>query len=242
MTKLYYIDNDHVNIARGLVLNTELRNVFGTVDGVANIVTGEFRTPWEDASDYQFPPSPLIMSTVSDNAADVDIDILLVGLDDQYNIITETITLTGLTPVLTILPFFRINDTIVTRGNAIGRIEISNGGNLYSVISPGTGRDQKAVFTVPRNKSFYLERIDVFCTDANGGKAARWLNSLTFRDGRTLRVADTTFFEQMHITRITPLKYEWGTDIKFQLRSLSGAVFGSVFVEGLLIDNSGEPE
>lgn len=80
--------------------------------------------------------------------------------------------------------------------------------------------------------------LNAFCTDANGGKAARFRNFVANSAGRQLRVADTTFFDNMSIYRQAPFKYDEKTDIKMQLLSLSGSVFGSVFAEGILVDES----
>jgi hypothetical protein len=231
----HYLENIFINIARGIVAGTEVRNIFGTTDGSASIGTLDYQTPWELPQEYVFPVSASLMDLVSDNAADTSVLIKLVGLNDSYEEITETVQLAGLTPVTTTIPFFRINDAITVAGNAIGNVDISAGGTTYSHILAGAGRDQKSVFTVPLNTRFYLFRIDAFCTDANGGKAAQFQNKLTTSSGVTLRVANTTFFDQMSITRVTPYQYAQKTDINLELKSLSGSVYGSIFAEGVLV-------
>ena len=234
----YPTEDPKLNIARGLVVNSSVRNLFGTTADTANIVTAGFRTPWEEASDYTFPPSPLIMSVVSTSTSDTAVVLLLLGLDGNYNQIQEAVVLTGTTPKLTTKEFFRINDAVIVSGNAVGKITVSNGGTIYSAILAGTGRDQKSVYTVPAGYCFYLMRIDAFCTDANGGKAAQFRNFVENEQGRELRVADTTFFNNMNILRVYPFKYDEKSDIKLQLKSLSGSVFGSIFAEGALIKES----
>lgn len=234
----HYIDDFSFNVARGLVVDTSIRNIFGTTGAVANIVTTEFRTPWENASNYTFPSSALTMSVVSSQAGDTGISLLIIGLDADYQQIQEVVTVNGTTPVTTTNQYFRINDAVITSGNATGDITISNTGVTYAKILAGTGRNQAAIYTVPAGYCFFLKRIDAFCTDANGGKAARFRNLLTSSNGRVLRVADTTFFENMNILRQLPFKYDEKTDISLQLRSLSGSTFGSVFAEGLLIKDN----
>lgn len=231
----HYIDDFRVNVARGLVVDASVRNIFGTTGAVASIVTTEFRTPWEVAGNYVFPSTALTMSIVSSDGADTGISLLLLGLDADYEQIQEVVTVNGTSTVTTTKQFFRINDAVITAGNAVGDITISNTGVTYAKILAGTGRNQAAVYTVPKGYCFLLDRIDAFCTDANGGKAARFRNFLESSNGRDLRVADTTFFENMQILRQTPFKYDEKTDIKMQLRSLSGSTFGSIFAEGLLI-------
>jgi len=227
--------SSNIPIANGTVEGYSVRNIFGTTAGDQDIVTTEFRTPWELASNYEFPSSASTMSLVSTSTSDTAVSVLISGLDADYNPISEVRTLTGTTPIITNNDYFRINDMVCTEGNAVGTITLSVGANVYSQIDIGNGRDQKAVYTVPAGYCFFLTRIDAFCTDANGGKAARFRNYLRSSNGRELRVADTTFFENMNIMRQAPFKYDEKTDIEMQLRSLSGSTFGSVFAEGILV-------
>ena len=225
----------NIPIADGSVEGYSVRNIFGTTAGNDDIVTTEWRTPWERASNYEFPASAAQMTLVSTSTSDTAVNVLISGLDADYNPISEIRTLTGTTPITTNNTYFRINDMVCTEGNAVGTITLSVGANVYSQIDVGNGRDQKAVYTVPAGHCFFLTRIDAFCTDANGGKAARFRNFLKSSNGRELRVADTTFFENMNIMRQAPFKYDEKTDIEMQLRSLSGSTFGSVFAEGILV-------
>lgn len=224
-----------VDIAKGVVMDASQRNIFGTTSAAQNIVTSEYRTPWENASNYAFPPSAAQMTLVSTNVADTAVTVLIIGLDSEYNIIQETQTLTGITPITTDNTYFRINDIVCVAGNAVGTITLKVGANTYAQINPGTGRDQKAVYTVPKGYCFFLQRIDAFCTDVNGGKAASFRNYVRSANGRELRVADTTFFNNMQILRQTPFKYDEKTDIEMQLLSRSGSSFGSIFAEGILV-------
>lgn len=239
MSRKRFLANTHyaegVDIAMGNVLDSSIRNIFGTTEATANIVTTEFRTPWELGSNYVFPTVASQMTLVSTSTLDVAVQVLISGLDADCNPISEVRTLTGTTPITTNNSYFRINDMVVVSGNAVGTITLKVGAVTYSQINIGNGRDQKAVYSVPAGHCFFLYRIDAFCTDANGGKAARFRNFLRSPNGRELRVADTTFFENMSIQRQLPFKYDEKTDIQMQLRSLSGATFGSVFAEGILV-------
>ncbi len=225
-----------INLARGLIKGASLRNIFGTTGSSDHIVTTEFRTPWEVAGDYVFPSSALTMDVVSSSASDTAVTILIIGLDANYNAIQETLTLNGTTTLTTSNQYLRINDVITTVGNAVGDITISNSAVTYAKILAGAGRNQAAIYTVPAGHCFFLQRIDAFCTDANGGKAARFRNFIESSNGRDLRVANTTFFDNMNIVRVTPFKYDEKTDIALQLRSLSGSNFGAVFAEGILVN------
>jgi hypothetical protein len=178
------------------------------------------------------------MSIVSTQAGDTGISLLIIGLNADYEVIQEVVTVNGTSAVTTTNQYFRINDAVITAGNATGDITISNTGVTYAKILAGTGRNQASIYTVPKGHCFLLERIDAFCTDANGGKAARFRNFVESSNGRDLRVADTTFFENMNIVRVSPFKYDEKTDVALQLRSLSGSTFGSIFAEGVLVNES----
>lgn len=240
--KYYPTEDTFLNASRGLIKGGEVRNIFGATPDATGIVTTEFRTPWELAigsgnKDYVFPPSALAMSVTSDigSTADDGVQILIKGLDANYEEIQEVATIANGVPYVTV-PFLRINDMITISGNATGNISAVNTAVTYGYITAGAGRDQKAVFTVPAGHCYYLYRIDAFATDSNGGKAAIFRNFTTNANSVNFRVADTEFAENMNIQRRFPFKYGEKSDIKLQLKSSSGSIAGSIFAEGLLLN------
>ena len=239
MAKFYPTEDTFLNASRGLIKGGETRNIFGKALGTTSVVTGSYRTPWEVALDYTFPPSAIPMSVRSDigDTTDDGVQVLIKGLDADWVEKQEVVTINNAAAPIT-GAFLRINDAIVISGNPAGNISITDVPVTitYSKILAGTGRDQKAVFSVPANHCFYLYRIDAFATDSNGGKAAFFRNfvgnNLT---GVNFRVAETQFFENMSIQRRFPFKYDQKSDIKLQLKSSSGSIDGSIFAEGLLL-------
>ena len=238
MAGQYYPSEDtFLNASRGLIRGGEVRNIFGKALGTSSVVTTEYRTPWELASDYVFPTAAVPMTVASDigTTADDGVQVLIKGLDADWNYKQEVATINNASPFVT-TAFLRINDAIVISGVPTGNITITNSAVVYSKILVGTGRDQKAVFSVPANHCFYLYRIDGFATDSNGGKAAFFRNYVKNNiAGTEFRVAETQFFENMHIMRRFPFKYDQKSDIKLQLKSSSGSIDGSIFAEGLLL-------
>lgn len=240
----YPTEDPFLNAARGLIKGGEVKNIFGATPDDTGIVTTEFRTPWELAvgignKDYEFPPSALPMTITSDigSTADDGVQVLIKGLDADFNEIQEVATIANAVPFVTI-PFLRINDVITLSGNATGNISVVNGAVIYGYITAGNGRCQKAVFTVPAGRCFYLYRVDAFATDSNGGKAAIFRNFVANNvSGVSFRVADTEFAENMNIQRRFPFKYGEKQDIKLQLKSSSGSIAGSIFAEGLLLSD-----
>ena len=79
-----------LDIARGNYSNATAVNVFG----INRAVGTAYETIWDDSGSYAYPPSALIMSVVSTSASDT-MDVLVDGLDADYNILQEIVTLTG---------------------------------------------------------------------------------------------------------------------------------------------------
>lgn len=229
----HWEDDFELNISRGKVRGAEYRNIFGFNDSLGTTL----RTVWElaDTTDYVFPPSELPMTVSSDiGLADNGVQVKLIGLDINYNQISEVVTLSNTSPPIT-RGFFRINDFITVSGNATGNVTAKNNGVTYAIIEAGRGRNQTAIYTVPANHQFYLYRIDGFINDSSSEKPGLFRNKITTQNGTSLRVADTPFINQMNILRVFPFKYDEKTDIELQMKSLSGTNFVGIFGEGVVI-------
>jgi hypothetical protein len=224
-------EHDPLSISKGESNGLSVRNIFGYQGTVGT----SFIPLWENNTAYTFPTSALTM-TVNSNVADDGVVIRVIGLDADYNIISGDYTLNSGTPPTTIA-FFRINDVLTIDGNAANDITLTNGGTTYAKIRGGEGRNQASIFTVPANHSFYLYRIDAFSATTTGAsKYVLFRNQVTLSTGVVLRVAETTFLNQMQILRQLPFKYTEKTDIEFQGRSSSGDNEISVFGEGTLVN------
>lgn len=232
-------EHDYLAIAKGESNNYSPRNIFGY-----NALVGTSYIPaWENNTAYTQPTTGLNM-TVTSNVADDGVIIRIIGLDVNYEIIEENVTLNSAVPPTTTLEFFRINDVITTSGNAENDITVANGGITYAKIRGGEGKNQASIYTVPAGYSFYLMRIDAFCASASqNNRQIYFRNFVCLESGVKLRVAETSFLEMMHIQRQVPFRYNEKTDIEFQLRGSGGEQYISVFGEGVLIKNTiqGEP-
>lgn len=225
-----YLTDEKLQVSRGLVRDTEVRNIFGF-----NLSIGDTYIPaWENNTIYTYPTGALNMTANSSNSADTDVTITTIGLDANYNRIANTVTLNGTSDV-NIGSFYRINDVITISGNARGDVTIANNDVTYAKINQGTGKNQASIFTVPADYEFYLYRIDAFCATASlNNRHLFFRNFIRQSNGTILRVAETTFLEQMNIQRRIPFRYTEKTDIQLQLKSSSGAQEIGIFAEGIL--------
>lgn len=230
-------EHDYLAIAKGESNDYSARNIFGY-----NSTVGTSYIPlWENNTAYTYPTQPLTM-TVTSNVADNGVQVRIIGLDGDYNVITEVVTLA--VSVATTQQFFRINDVVTISGNAANDITVSNGGITYAKVRGGDGKNQASIYTVPAGHSLYLVRIDAFCaTAAQNNRQIFFRNLACLPSGVKLRVAETSFLETMHIQRQVPFRYNEKTDIEFQLHGSAGEQFVSVFGEAILCKNviTGEP-
>ena len=229
----------HSAVALGKSGGNSVRNIFG----YNAAIPATFVPAWENATLYTYPTAAETM-TLRWNTADAGYTILIKGLDENYDEIQETITLTA-SPVTqtTQNQYYRINDliTVATPGGAFGNpnnvISLTNAGNTvtYAKMLADTGKNQASIYTVPRGYQFALLRISAFCASASlNNRTLAFRNVARLKTGVILRVAQTEFLEQMIIDRQVPFVYDECTDIEFQLKGSSGTQFIGVFGEGIL--------
>ena len=233
-----YIDW-HSAVALGKSTGNTPRNIFGYNEAIP----ATFVPAWELATAYTYPTAATTM-TLRWNTADAGYTILIKGLDANYDEISETITLTA-SPVTqtTTKQYYRINDVVTVGnnnggfGNPANNITLTNAGNTvtYARIDAGAGKNQAAIYTVPRGYQFALTRISAFCASASlNNRTLAFRNVARLKTGVILRVAQTEFLEQMIIDRQIPFVYDECTDIQFQLKGSAGTQFIGVFGEGIL--------
>lgn len=230
-------DYETLKIARGLEAFASPRNIFGYQAAVADT----YIPLWENATIYTYPSQPLIM-TVTSNIADAGALIKIEGLDENYNQISEVISLDPSGTVNTQTAFFRINDVICINanglpgGNPANDFTLSNAGITYAKVLGGTGKRQASIYTVPAGYAFYLLRIDAFCATAlQNNREIFFRNFVSSANGTSFRVAETSFLTTMNIQRRIPFRYAEKSDIQFQLKADGGSQFMSVFGEGILV-------
>lgn len=238
MTGRYYLEDSEINIARGLVHNTSVRNIFGKATSMSS--TGGFKACWELDAAYEYMPSANTLDLVSTDGGDTDVTVKLIGLDNDYNIIEEVVALDGANTVTTTSDFFRVNDLVTIAGNAAGDVTVTGDGTItVAKMIAGTGRNQASIYTVPAGCNFYLTRINAFGVDSStgspSGKVTAFRNYVGLFSGVELRVAEVEYPGTMEIMRVVPFKYTEKSDIQLQSKVFGSAHETSIFAEGILI-------
>lgn len=232
-------NDKYINWEAAVALGKSGGNEAWNIFGYHSSVNGNLRALWyrADTTDYVFPSAAQIMQVKSTDAADT-MPLLIVGLDSNYDRISETVTLAGTSVVNTTKEFLRLNAAVILSGSNAGTIDIGDDlagtPTYYKGIRPTDGRCQDSFSTIPRGYQFALYRIDAFSADSTASKPGIFRNHIESESGRVLNVARTTFFNNMNIQRRIPFVYSEKTDIQFQCSSVSGTHEMGVFGEGVL--------
>jgi len=224
----------YLDIARGMYLDWQTVHLFGFNRSIGT----SYETIWNNGGGiYAFPGSALTMSLVSSSGSDT-MAVRITGLDSNYNQITDTVTLTGTTPVTTSKQFLRINDTRITSGNNVGNITISNGGTTYAYIEATYGVQQSIVYTVPAGFSFYITQVDFTSGTIGSNKYGFARTYLKQFNGPQLYFFETTFVtSQLTYDLQVPFKIPEKCDFSLEAKSSSGTNEITVFLAGVLLDD-----
>lgn len=154
----------------------------GIVQGITNgrivafdpsIATSVSEDIWDGSGDLTWPETSdtlsIVSTDVNDNSAGTGArTVLITGLDSNFDLQTETVSMNGTTPVVTSLEFVRVNQILVTSVGAYGDsnegiISISHDGNLadQAFIQVGKAISQKSHFTVPDNHFIVFRNVTI---------------------------------------------------------------------------------
>ena len=156
-----------VQVSRGQIPGHTTLFKYGYNPNIVNVN----ETIWDVGGIYSYPSSAVKMTATStDGANDEDVQVVISGLDADYNELTETVTLNGSGTAETGGFFLRVFRAFITGSQApSGTINITNTGTTYARITLGENQTLMAVYTVPAGKSLYLHNgTTTHGTDTSG--------------------------------------------------------------------------
>ena len=153
------------NAPFGLALQKGEINRFGGIHkfGLNTAVGTSFETIWDGNNTYTYPSSAgtatvTSSNTSADNAGTVEVE----GLDANYDVATETITIGGSAGSTSFIRVYRAVMKTANTGNAnVGDLTITVSSTAVAKIQAGYGQSLMCVYTVPRNYIAYLMQIDI---------------------------------------------------------------------------------
>jgi hypothetical protein len=219
------------NAPFGLGLQQGLVNRFSGIHkfGLNTAVGSSFETIWDGNNIYTYASAGTATATSSDtddNTGTVEIQ----GLDENYDLATETLTIGGSAGSTTFSRVFRAFMKTANTGDAnVGDITITVSSTTVAKIKAGYGQTLMCVYTVPRNYVAYLMQIDVgsskdleneirFITkEISNGNVWNTKAFVTTRGG---------FIEKNYIV---PVKIEEKTDIELQGKASATSAISAGF-------------
>lgn len=156
------------------------------------------------------------------------------GLDGDYNLISETITMNGAGVVVTDASFLRVFRARVmavgSSGANEGTIIVQNVAETITMlqVNPLEGQSNSAIWTVPAGKTAYIVSWNGSESSLKGALVGLWVRTYeqSWRYARSYALLDSPFFHRFMI----PLAFSEKTDIEIRAKALSaGAIVSAGF-------------
>lgn len=200
-------------------------------------------TIWDAGGIYAYPTSAVPMTVTSaGGATDQDVQVLVQGLDSDYNILTETVTLNAAGTAVTAGLFLRVFRAFVAGSQApTGNITVTNTGVTYAQITLGENQTLMSVYTVPAGHSLYIhDGIVTHGTDNSGAYiTVRFITRAVggvFRTGVKLDVINS----ELIFPFAQPLRVPEKTDIEVRaVCSKNQANAISAVFQGIVVKEQG---
>ncbi len=153
------------NVPFGLSVQKGLINNFDGVHkfGLNTAVGSSFETIWDGNNTYTYPSSAgTATATSSDTSSDNTGTVKIFGLDSNYDLAEETLTIGGSAGSTSFIRVFRAVMISANTGiSNVGVITITVSSTTVAQIRAGYGQSLMCVYTVPRKYNAYLMQIDV---------------------------------------------------------------------------------
>ena len=153
------------NAPFGLALQQGEIKRFGGIHkfGLNTAVGTSFETIWDGNNTYTYPSSAGTATVTSSNtSADNGGTVEVEGLDSNYDIAKETITIGGSAGSTSFIRVYRAVMKTANTGNTnVGDITITVSSTAVAKIQAEYGQTLMCVYTVPRNYIAYLMQIDI---------------------------------------------------------------------------------
>jgi len=233
-----------LQVSRGQIYGHNTISIFGYQSAVGNT-----KIPvWENATTYTYITSASTLTLASSSASDdTSAKILISGLDANYNQISETLAMNGVTGVTTVNSYFRVNSLLmVSPGTGqttnVGTITLKQSSNIVAQINPGISKTQSTIFTVPAGYSFYLDLAEVNTSNSytSANIVTYSVQAINNNTGVKLQVLQQPFVSIYTANRSSdPFIYTEKTDIQWQLvTSTSTTIAAGLIITGKLVQNN----
>lgn len=234
-----YIEDDYLSIARGHIKGVSAVHTFGAVPAMSQNTNGSI---W-DVNDTVYPWSAFdtagVLTIPIVNASDNGKIVIVYGLDNNYNPITETFTTSSTALVTGTKIFKRVYRGFVGDGGSnVADINVQRSGTTVLRISAGKGQSLMGIYTIPNGYTGYLIKGTMSCrygADATGDMFVRYYGQTAFRVGHSFEVsgAGGQYTYEFGVPPQIPMKSD--VDVRATVRTNNArmtAAFDIILVEG----------
>ncbi len=207
---------------------------------------------WEAGGAYPFQSTATVLEILSASAADTAAGtgartFLLQGLDANFNPISETITLNGVTPVATVNSYLRVNLLRIASagsGNVNAgdiTLRVVSAGATQGIARAGTGFAKTCIYTVPAGFTFFLTDALLQCVAATGNVSITFSFTRIGPTGLITLANEFAATPSIAIQRSVPLTNPIieKTTLTTRITAVNGASnSGLSSFEGFLVDNT----
>jgi hypothetical protein len=240
MAYVSYLEEEKIKISRGMVKDASFIHKFGAVPAMSQSANG---TIW-DKNDTIYPWSA--WNTASNvnvdaaSASDVGKHITVVGLDDNYNQMSETITLVGQNNNYSSNTFSRIFRAFVSDGEAnAGTITIQKNSTDVAIITTTFSQTLMAIYTVPAGYTGYIYKGTSSAqagADGTAGMFIRYFGQTSFRIGHSFEVSGAGGQYTYDFSFPIPVPEKSDIDVRITTRTNNGRYTAAFDL--LLVKNS----
>jgi len=185
---------------------------FGIHDSVQNVE----QTVWEYGGIYTYPTTAVVMTvTSSAGAADNGCEIAVNGLDENYNEVTEVLTLSGAGTATTTTTFIRVfRGYVAGSQDTTGNVTIGNGANVYSYVN-ADNQTLQAFYTIPAGYTAQLLQTDHTISTEQNNKFGQ-IRIIVRRPNGVFRTQESFTIDNGSVSRIysTPIYIPEKSDIE----------------------------
>lgn len=223
-----------LHVKRGYVQGHEHVHKFGYNTSVTTSAT----LIWNGGGLYPYPTSAAPLGVVGTSTTD-NSEITVIGLDADYNEVSNIVTLNGTTTVTTSASYLRAYRAFVSDDKEpAGDVAIRHSGSVVAKITSGENQTLMATYTIPAGYTGYFTQLVI------GGATELANKYLTirlrfrepggvFRTQAKYTIAAQTFEESFDFPLVIPEK----TDVDIVGQSSSGTMQTTAMFDILLIKN-----
>ena len=216
-------DDQNIDLPFGVPVQMGIVDNFSGIQkfGYNASVGTSFETVWTNGTGlYVYPTTATTaVATSSNTGADNGGTVHIFGLDENFDLADEVITIGGSPSTTTFIRIHRaFMSTAITNNVNQGNITITVDSKTGAYISAGYGQTLQSVYTVPRNKRAYLMSFDIGTSkdlELEAKIMARPINGNTFQTKAFATLRGGAFRKEYLIPEILTEK----TDIEMRVKA-----------------------